>query len=66
MESQQNQEQLQKTVKCPHCQKNQVVLVSREPPGLGQLGHHSITCVYCEKPWAQLLPGPIVGGPFLA
>ena len=46
-------------VKCPTCLKDNVVEVDQT-----QIEHYWITCVHCGSSWAEMLPGPILSGPF--
>ena len=47
------------TVKCPTCLKDNVVEADQT-----QIELSWITCAHCGSSWAEILPGPMLSGPF--
>jgi hypothetical protein len=49
-------------IKCPRCKTKMLLLVSRtlNPPT-----NNAVACFNCHHNLIPLVPGPIVGGPFL-
>jgi transcription elongation factor Elf1 len=50
-------------VTCPNCQKKHSVAIT-SMAGANVAGRAEIKCAYCQQPWEQLLPGPVMAGPF--
>jgi len=48
---------------CPHCKQKQVVHI-RDGINFNQSSPQSIRCVQCDKTFAEIFPGELVGGPF--
>src|SRR5271168_963069 len=48
---------------CPHCNKENLVAVSR-PPENGNEAAREVECAHCKKTWDAQLPGPVMSGPF--
>jgi hypothetical protein len=52
------------TVSCTHCQQELVVQM-RARSGFRSINLQSVKCMKCESTFGVLIPGEILGGPFL-
>ena len=48
---------------CPHCKKKNSVAIA-PMSGASVAGRAEINCAYCQQSWEQVLPGPLMAGPF--
>ena len=53
------------TVQCSLCKAKQKIHVAARV-GFGQMGHHIIRCINCEKYFDVMVPDKIIRGPFPA
>ena len=52
---------IEMAVECPGCHQESVVRVAtgNDVDTLKKF----LVCVYCQNPWIEFLPGPLIGGP---
>lgn len=51
------------TLSCPSCKNKNVIKVERVIE-FAQIKQTPLACVHCGKSWNQVLPGPLIAGPF--
>jgi C4-type Zn-finger protein len=60
-----NQEQhIEMTISCPHCEQRQVVHVRASTPSFVQVGAHPVVCVKCQYEFDAPVLDKIIAGPF--
>ena len=52
---------VQMQIECPECGKKMLLQVGLAP----DTANNSVECPHCHHTMVPLVPGPIVGGPFL-
>ena len=48
---------------CPYCKKKNSVAITAKSEA-SEAGLAEIKCAHCKQPWEQVLPGPLMAGPF--